>query len=200
MENRLKELRIKKGITQVQLANALFVRQSSISAWENGTANPDFENQKKLAEIYGVSLDELFGRETVPIKEKGVRVPVLGRVQAGVPLDAIEEILDYEEISKAQASQGEHFGLVVRGDSMFPRIVEDDIVIVRKQSDCDSGDIAVVLVNGSDATVKKIKKTPLGLALIPLNPAFETIAYTRDEVATLPVTIVGKVIELRRKF
>ena len=200
MENRLKELRIKKGITQVQLAKTMFVRQSSISAWENGTANPDFDNQRKLAELYGVTIDELFGREPAPIKNKGVKIPVLGRVQAGIPMDAIEEILDYEEITENMAAQGEYFGLVVRGDSMFPKMVEDDIVIVRKQSDCDSGDVAVVLVNGNEATVKKIKKTPVGLTLIPLNPNYEYISYTADDVERLPVKIIGKVVELRRKF
>lgn len=200
MENRLKELRIKKGITQVQLAKTLFVRQSSISAWEQGKSNPDFENQRKLAELYGVSIDELFGRETTPVKQKGVKIPVLGKVQAGIPIDAVEEILDYEEIPESMARQGDYFGLVVRGDSMFPKMVEDDVVIVRKQSDCDSGDIAVVLVNGNDATVKKIKKTPMGLTLVPLNPNYEYISYTADDVERLPVKIIGKVVELRRKF
>ena len=200
MENRLKELRIKKGITQVQLANILFVRQSSISAWEQGKSNPDFENQRKLAELYGVSIDELFGRVSSPTKQKGIKIPVLGRVQAGIPIDAIEEILDYEEIPQSMARHGEYFGLVVRGDSMFPKMVEDDIVIVRKQSDCDSGDIAVVLVNGNEATVKKVKKTPVGLTLVPLNPNYEYISYTADDVERLPVKIIGKVVELRRKF
>ena len=200
MKNNLKALRLKKGITQAQLANTLFVRQSSISAWEQGKSNPDFENQRKLAELYGVSIDELFGRETTPVKQKGVKIPVLGRVQAGIPMDAIEEVLDYEEITESMAAQGEYFGLVVRGDSMFPKMVEDDVVIVRKQPDCDNGDVAVVLVNGNDATVKKVKKTPTGLTLVPLNPNYEYISYTSEEVERLPVRIIGKVVELRRKF
>ena len=83
---------------------------------------------------------------------------------------------------------------------MFPKIIEDDVVIVRKLDDCDSGDIAVVLVYGNEATVKKIKKTPTGLTLIPLNPNFEYISYTSEEVERLPVRIIGKVVELRRKL
>lgn len=200
MKERLKELRRGKGITQIQLAQLLNIRQSSISAWENGTANPDFENQRRLADLYGITIDELLGRVPDVERAKGVKIPVLGRVQAGIPIDAIEEILDYEEITDAMARQGEHFGLVVRGDSMFPKIVEDDVVIVRKQDDCDNGDIAVVLVNGNEATVKKIKKTPAGVTLIPLNPSYEMINYSIAEIESLPVRVVGKVVELRRKF
>ena len=200
MKERLKELRRGKGITQIQLAQLLNIRQSSISAWENGTANPDFENQRRLADLYGITIDDLLGRVPDVERAKGIKIPVLGRVQAGIPIDAIEEILDYEEITDAMARQGEHFGLVVRGDSMFPKIVEDDVVIVRKQDDCDNGDIAVVLVNGNEATVKKIKKTPAGVTLIPLNPAYEMINYSTAEIESLPVRVVGKVVELRRKF
>lgn len=200
MKNNLKALRLKKGITQAQLANILYVRQSSISAWEQGKSNPDFENQRKLAELYGISIDELFGHSHASEKPKGIKIPVLGKVQAGIPMDAVEEILDYEEIPESMARQGDYFGLIVRGDSMFPKIIEDDVVIVRKLDDCDSGDIAVVLVNGNEATVKKIKKTPTGLTLIPLNPNFEYISYTSEEVERLPVRIIGKVVELRRKF
>lgn len=196
---RLRELRKKNNITQVKLARMLNISQGAITNWEKGKTYPDFENQKRLADIYGVTLDELFGRDSVPSK-KGVKIPVLGRVQAGIPIEAIEEILDYEEITESMAAQGEYFGLVVRGDSMFPKMVEDDVVIVRKQSDCDSGDIAVVLVNGNDATVKKVKKTPTGLTLVPLNPNYEYISYTSEEVERLPVRIIGKVVELRRKF
>lgn len=196
---RLRELRKKNNITQVKLARMLNISQGAITNWEKGKTYPDFENQKRLADIYGVTLDELFGRDNTHSK-KGVKIPVLGRVQAGIPIEAIEEILDYEEITESMAAQGEYFGLVVRGDSMFPKMVEDDVVIVRKQSDCDSGDIAVVLVNGNDATVKKVKKTPTGLTLVPLNPNYEYISYTSEEVERLPVRIIGKVVELRRKF
>ncbi len=197
MNNKLRELRQKSGYTQVQLAKILYVRQSSVSAWESGAAKPDFDNQRKLAELYNVSIDELFGRE---VNNRGVKIPVLGRVQAGIPIDSIEEILDYEEIPENMASQGEFFGLIIRGDSMFPKIVEDDVVIVRKQSDCDNGDIAVVLINGNEATIKKIKKTPSGITLVPLNVNYECMSYSIAEIESLPVTIIGKVVELRRKF
>ena len=83
---------------------------------------------------------------------------------------------------------------------MEPKISDGDVVIVRRQPDVDSGDIAVVLVNGNDATVKRIKKSPQGVTLIPSNPAYEPMYYSNEEIESLPVTILGKVVELRAKL
>ena len=133
-------------------------------------------------------------------REKGVEIPVLGYVQAGIPMDAIEDIIDYEEIPESMARSGEYFALQIRGNSMEPKFSAGDVVIVRKQSDVNSGDIAVVLVNGDDATIKKIKKRPDGVMLIPNNPEFEPMFYSNQEIEELPVVVLGKVVELRAKF
>ena len=125
---------------------------------------------------------------------------MLGYVRAGIPIDAVEEILDYEEITQEMAAQGEHFGLQIKGDSMEPKFSDGDVIIVRKQSNVDSGDIAVVLVNGNDATIKKIKKRPDGIMLIPTNPAYEVMFYNNSEIDSLPVSIIGKAVELRAKL
>lgn len=130
----------------------------------------------------------------------GIKIPVLGYVRAGMPMEAVEEIIDYEEISEEMARQGEYFGLQIKGDSMEPRIKEGDVVIVRKQSDVISGDIAVVMVNGEDATVKKIVKHENGISLLPFNQAYAPLFYTQDEAVSLPVEIIGRVVELRGKF
>jgi len=154
-----------------------------------------------LAALFGVSTDYLLGNDSSEQKKpKGIRIPVLGEVAAGIPIEAVENIVDYEEIDEALAATGEFFGLQVKGDSMMPRICAGDVVIVRKQEDADTGDTAVVLVNGDSATVKRIKKEPGGLWLIPNNPAYETKVYTPAEVERLPVRIIGKVVELRGKF
>ena len=127
-------------------------------------------------------------------------IPVLGDVAAGIPIEAITDIVDYEEIDAAVADSSEYFGLRLKGASMEPRMREGDVVIVRKQEDVESGDVAVVMVNGDSATVKKIKKGPSGITLIPNNPVFDTMFYTNDEIQSLPVRILGKVVELRAKF
>ncbi len=99
------------------------------------------------------------------------------------------------------AIQGEHFALQVRGDSMTPLMDEGDVIIVRQQDDADTGDIAVVVVNGNEATVKKIKKRPEGLMLIPINTTnHEPMFYSNAEIASLPVKIIGKAVELRKKL
>ena len=159
-----------------------------------------------LADYFGVSVDYLLGNESVsdgppnPSRPGSKWIPVLGKVAAGTPIEAVEDILDYEEIDAQTASAGDHFALQIKGNSMEPKISNGDVVIVRQQEDCESGDIAVVLVNGDAATVKRIKKEPEGIMLIPSNPTYEPKFYSNEQIQTLPVTIIGKVVELRAKF
>ena len=134
-------------------------------------------------------------------KTNAVKIPVLGKVAAGIPIDAITDILDYEEISSDMIKDGsEYFALQIKGDSMEPKISSGDVVIVRHQPDCDSGQIAIVCVNGNEATCKKIMKQPTGIMLVPLNPTFEPTFYSNKEIEEIPITILGKVVELRAKF
>lgn len=124
----------------------------------------------------------------------------MGTVQAGLPSTAAENIIDYEEIDEALASAGEFFALQVRGDSMEPKFSQGDVVIVRKQDDADSGDIVVALVNGDEATIKRLKKRPEGILLIANNPTYEPMFFSNREIRELPVRVIGKVVELRAKF
>ena len=199
----LKKLRKQRGETQQQIADMLGLSRASYTKYENGMHEPSFEVLNSLAKHFGVTVDYILGRSTgsnLPNSSGGVWIPVVGRVAAGIPIEAIEEIEDYEEIPKDMAEQGEHFALRVQGNSMEPRIVNGDVVIVRRQNDCETGDIAVVLVDGNDATIKRIKKGPAGMMLIPSNPAFEPVFYSNEEIKKLPVTIIGKIVELRAKF
>ena len=193
----LKSLREKYGYSQTDIAHNLGITRQAYNHYETGKREPDNNTLLKLALILNVSTDHLLGKN----KKKGVLIPVLGYVRAGIPMDAVEEILDYEEISEEMASQGEYFALSIKGDSMEPRICEGDVVIVKKQSDIDSGSLAVILINGTDATVKKIIKKGTSLTLVPYNVnKYETIIYDQIEIDTLPVEIIGKVVELRGKF
>lgn len=197
---RLKKMRIEKNLTQTEIAKMIYISQPAYSKYEMGTASPNPETLKKLAEVLNVSVDYLIGNDVPPERPGYVRIPVLGRVAAGIPIDAIEEVIDWEDISVDEVGSGEYFGLQIQGQSMEPKISDGDVVIVRRQPDVDSGDIAVVLVNGNDATVKRIKKSPQGVTLIPSNPAYEPMYYSNEEIESLPVTILGKVVELRAKF
>lgn len=128
------------------------------------------------------------------------RIPVLGRVAAGIPIEAQEEILDWEEITGDMALDGEYFALQIRGDSMEPKFSNGDIVIVRQQEDADDGDIVIALVNGNDAVCKRLKKYEDGIALVSTNPAYDPMYFSGAEVAETPIKIIGKVKELRAKF
>lgn len=197
---RLKTLRIQRKMTQSELAKKIYISQPAYSKYEVGTASPNPETLSKIADALDVSVDYLLGSDSQPARPGYIRIPVLGRVAAGIPIDAIEEVIDWEDISADAAGDGEYFGLQIKGHSMEPKISDGDVVIVRRQPDVDSGDIAVVLVNGDDATVKRVKKSPQGVTLIPSNPAYEPMYYTNAEIESLPVQILGRVVELRAKF
>ncbi len=195
--NIIKKLRIQNGVSQKKLAEICGVHQTAVSQWENERTVPDRESLTILSKFFSISVDQLLGLASS--KPKNL-IPVLGSVHAGIPLEAIEEVLDFEEINPSLAMSGEFFGLRVSGDSMMPRMCDGDVVIVRCQQDVDSGDIAVVLVNGTSSTVKKVIKKGTSLMLMPLNNSYEPMVFSKDEIENTPVTILGKVVELRAKF
>ena len=203
MLSNLKKLRKAKGVNQSELAKIMSVDQTTISKWENGERSVDSSVLDKLASFFCVSVDYILGRDeqNPSVKGKGVKIPVLGKVVAGIPIEAIEEIIDYEEITPELAQTGDFFALSVTGNSMEPRICEGDVVIVKKQPNVDCGDIAIVLVNGDEATIKKVMVHENGISLIAFNTTVYTPTfYTNEQINSLPVVILGKVVELRGKF
>ena len=131
---------------------------------------------------------------------KSITINILKRVVGGIPIEAVENIIATEEISLEMARTGEFFGLQIHGDSMEPRIYDGDVVIVRQQEDAESGEIVIALVNGSDATCKRLIKYANGISLMSLNSKYEPMMFSNDEIIEKPVKIVGKVVELRGKL
>lgn len=193
----------------------------------NRGRTPSIEKVQRLADYFGVTTSQLLGEDPLPDgilnREKrerskslplvptleskiethsGVRIPVLGTIPAGIPLDAIEDILDWEEIPAAWATgDRQYFGLRVRGDSMYPRYLDGDTVILQKETTCESGDDCAVLVNGAEATLKQVMiKGDGSLELRPANPAYPPRTYSPAEIESIPVQIIGVVVELRRKI
>lgn len=196
--NVIRELREKRGVSQSRLAQICNVHQTAVSQWEKGRTSPDTRTLSVLADYFEVSIDQLLGRPAGA--KQRYFVPVLGTVRAGIPIEAVEDILGYEEITPEMASSGSHFALKINGDSMAPQLLPDDVVIVRAQPDINNGEIGVVLVGGMDATVKKVVKKGAVIKLIPLNPSYES-TFIDTRIADCPkVTIVGKVVEQRRKY
>lgn len=132
---------------------------------------------------------------------KGVKIPVLGCIATGIPIETTEDILDYEEITPELAATGKFFALKIHGRSMEPRMLDGDVVIVKRQDDVESGDIAIILVNGNEATVKRVKKQTDGITLIATNTSvYEPHFYSNKEIKKLPVQILGKAVELKGKL
>ena len=207
ISSNIKAIRDKYGITQAQLGEIAGVSDKAVSTWENGTAEPSLGVVQKIADHFGIQKSDIIddgdksNADTVR-KIHGVRIPVLGYVRAGIPIDAVEDILDYEEITPELASTGDFFCLKIKGDSMTPQIADSDVVVVRQQSDIVSGEVAIVLVNGDEATCKKVIKydDSHSIGLVSFNSAYPPMYFSEKEITEKPVQIIGKVIELRRKF
>lgn len=218
MYERYEKLLSERNVTNYRVSKDTGITQTTLSEWKKGKITPKTDTLQKIADYFNVSLDYLTGntdyerwedkynmngvlREDVLKYEAGVKIPVLGKVAAGIPIEAIQDIEEYEEIPEALARTGEFFALRIKGESMEPKFSDGDVVIVKKQDDVVSGEIGVVIVNGQDATVKKIVKQENGLLLIATNQAvFPPKFYDIAEMKSSPVRILGKVVELRAKF
>ena len=202
--NIYRRLRKSKGLTQMQLAKILHVNQTTVSHWEIEQSIPDPVMLKQLSNFYGVSVDYLLGRTDNPTPDTlptaTVKIPLLGKIAAGQPIEAVENIEGFVYISEEMSRHGTYFALNVVGSSMEPRIYEGDIAIIRHQSTVNSGEIAAVKVNGDDVTLKKVEYVKDGVKLIGLNPSFTPLFYTTAECVQKPLTILGKLVEVRSTF
>lgn len=190
--------------TQLEIAKSIGVSPQTFNTWCKGIAIPRMGKVQALADYFNINKSDLIedkklNIDTVPI-ESGYTIPVLGRVAAGYGKEAVEEVIGQIEISPALSAKGDYFGLLIKGDSMIPTLYDGDTVIVQRVDDAESGDLVIALVNGHDATCKRLQKYAEGIALIPQNLVYEPMRFTESEIDTTPVKILGKVIEMRRKF
>lgn len=202
---RIRDLREKRGLSQQELADALgYTSRSSIAKIEKGVVDLPQTKILAFAKVLGVTPAFLMGWENAePVSQhasaQAIRIPVLGSIPAGIPLEAVEDIIDWEEIPADWTRGGqEFFSLKVHGDSMSPRYEDGDVLILRKQDTCESGQDCAVMVDGSDATFKRVRISPAGVTLQPLNPEYDPLVFSNREVQELPVRILGVVVELRR--
>ena len=175
----------------------LGIKYTTLTDWINGKTYPRIDKIEAMAQYFGISKADLV-EERNKSESVGVMIPLLGRVAAGVPISAVENIIGQEEISRSMAITGEFFALRIKGDSMSPYIMDGDIVVVRQQNDADSGDVVIALVNGHDGVCKKLRKMETGIALVSVNPAYDPLIFDHREIDSIPVYIMGKVIEIRR--
>lgn len=217
--NVFKKLRIRYNLTQAELADKLNIVTSTVSKWETGKAIPDPATLKKISEYFKVSIDYLLGKTELPVelvkqrfndniypihinKVPFEKIPVLGSIAAGTPIEAIEnnDIDDYIFADASNFSNGIYFALRIKGDSMEPRICENDLAVIEACDWVNNGSIAAVRVNGGDTTLKKVKFEDNGIWLIGLNQSFKPIFYSAKECKELPVTVIGKLVQVIQNY
>ncbi len=189
--------------TRVDVCRDLDIPYSTFTDWCNANIYPRIDKIELLANYFDIKKSDL-----VESKEKldklgnpVAEIPLLGTVKAGYDYMAQENWEGMIEVDKNIIKDGsDYFALKIKGDSMSPVLIEDDIVIIKKQDDFESGDLVVALINGDEATIKKGKKSDNSILLQPLNTNYEPLIFTYDEVKNIPVTIVGVVKQLKREF
>ena len=202
-------LRRKFQLTQDQLAEKLGYKSfTTIQKWETEKAEPTLSTITQVAQIFGVLLEDLVNKDLScsdsASTPTAVRINVFGQIPAGTPLEAIEDIIDWEEIPSDWCRGGkEFFALQVKGDSMYPEYLEGDIIICQVQPDFENGQDCVVFVNGYNATLKRCFHMPHGIQLVPINPSYPPQSYTvsenTQEYGEVKVQVLGVVKEIRRK-
>ena len=200
--NKIITLRKQYNMTQEELANSLQMTSQNIYNYEKNMRVPPPDVIVKLCQIFNVSADHLLGRiepsnvSPASLPTDTVKVKVYGKIAAGVPCEAIEDIIGEEEIPREWLRGGkQYFGLVVQGESMSPYYLNGDIVICLKTPKCETGDDAIVIINGGDATLKQVAVEPDGILLKPLNDAYKAVFYANAEIESLPVSMLGVVVQ-----
>ena len=202
---RICDLIRKKGLTELQFCKATGIPQSTWYSWKQRDSIPTNSYMPNITTFLGVSAEYIISGEgeniqKIELDDEPIQIRVLGKVAAGIPIEAVEDVIGEETISKKMAETGDYFGLRISGDSMEPAIHYGSIVIVRQQNDVENGDTAIVMIGNRDATCKRIEKFENGIMLIPVNKEYEEKFYTNEEIEKLPVRIIGKVVESRMKF
>ena len=202
--NRIKELRKEKGLKQTELAAILNVTQGALSSWETGRYDIGNDDLKKLADFFGVSADYILGRDDIS-KLPGYigkvtenkKIPIIGSVKCGPNGLAFEYIDGFVSIDESYS--GNIVAFRCKGDSMKDLGINDgDIAIVRQQDDVECGELAVVIVNGDEGTLKRVRKFEGGIVLEAANPDYPPRIFTAEDLNK--IKIMGKVLETRKKF
>lgn len=208
---RLRKAMDLRDLKQVDLVTQTKLPKSSISQYLSGVREPKQKAIYLLSEVLSVEPGWLMGYDVPMVESRrpanaqplndSCRIPLVGRVAAGQPIFDEGNIIGEVFVDPDLIAGSENvYALKVRGDSMSPKILDGDTLIVREQPDAEDGEIVIVTVNGDEGTCKKLKRYPHALSLVSINPLYEPIMYTWEEVEQLPVRIVGKVLQSRHNF
>lgn len=188
--------------SQKEIADKIGVSPQALNTWVKGKAIPRMGKIQKLADFFGINKSDLIEEKLeTNQKYKTVKIPVYEKVVAGSPCYTEDNIVDWAEITAEFASGGEFFGIFVEGESMEPTFLEGDLLIVRKQCSIENGELAIISIDGENATFKKVAIQKDGIVLVAYNPAiYSPHFYSNKEIEELPIKIIGKVVEFRRQL
>lgn len=191
----LKTYKNKTGFSDEFIALKLGVNRSTISRWVSGeTKKISPEMIDKLSELLKVDINEVLTTSIF-----GVKKPILGHTKAGYDMFLEENFLGYELVNGQEDNLGDYF-LVVEGDSMTgAKIFDKDLVYVKKTDFVENNSIAIVLIN-DEVTIKRVVYKDEILILEAANSSYKNMYFTKDEVESLPVKIIGKVIYSKTIF
>jgi repressor LexA len=204
----LKECRKSKRMSQAELASRLGVTQQAVGKWESSKASPDPATVARIAEILGTTADYLLGlyRPVSSATKAEDRffgsyaeslIPVIGTVKAGYGALAFEE--DYGQEYARVKDPDNYFYLVVRGDSMEPRIQDGDLALVHKQDTLENGDLGVLIYGDEgEGTLKRYIQRGNSVVLQPFNPSYNELVIKGDDLNRLHVA--GRVVETKAKW
>lgn len=193
--SQIRKYRKLRNMTQKELGFRIGVKHNTISGYENGTNEPEQNVLFAIADVLGVSINDLFPSPTniTPVAPEFIRIPVLGAIACGEPILAEENILEYMYMPTERLPSGNLFYLRAKGTSMEPTIPDGALVLIREQPDVEPGAIAAVLVNGdTEATLKRIKRQGDMIILMPDNPEHEPMIITPDN----PAHIIGRAVQV----
>ena len=190
---RLRQAMFLTGMRQKDICERTGFSDSQMSNWHKGRYRPNAEAMVKIAKALGVTVDYLLGKEEIPIAEmtkpRFHEIPVLGSVAAGYPKTAQEDIIGSVYTDKNV------FALRIKGDSMSPRIMDGDIVLVRRQDYAEDGDLVIAMIE-DEATCKVFRKQHNTISLLPFNQIYAPLFYTETD----DLKIIGKVVESRHEW
>lgn len=214
----IKEYRLNNKMSLREFAQRCGLSHTYISALEKNIdprtgkpIAPTLDTVKYISKGMNLSIEEILkilddeqefkmNEEAPKIQSSSAVVFVYGTIPAGVPMEMIEDIIDTEDIPIDMLKGGkQYFGLKIKGNSMNPEYLDGDTIILEKVDDVESGSDACVMVNGNDGTFKRVFKNENGIILQPLNNEFQPMVYSNEQIKNLPVKVIGKVVELRRK-
>jgi repressor LexA len=204
---RYNERRIARHLTPDYSEAQLHLPENYWEDVRNGFITPDKQTVTRLAVLLETTYDYLMGLTDdprIPSDDRtGVKIKLFGDVAAGIPIKQIDNFdpdddSSWEEINRSTAKNGIYFALRIKGDSMEPRIMNGDRVIVRYQESVESGQTAVVAINGDTATCKKVfYDDQNGMSLVSNNSKYPPRYFTAEQVRSIPVRILGLVVEIR---